>query len=116
MSKSFRFFALVITLLVFVLPLNTTQGGSITTQLQQHIDDPELTVTVTSSTSVSLSWDAWEGTGIYHVVVRNLTTAQVEQSFYTASLSANVSDLTTGDQYRFSVEKNGFVIAEDVIM
>lgn len=79
-------------------------------------DDPVLTVIETSATSVSLSWDAWEGSGPYTVTVTNQTTHQVEQSFQTHNTSTSVSNLTTGDTYRFSVAKNGFVITEDVIM
>ncbi|MFN0015991.1 MAG: fibronectin type III domain-containing protein [Saprospiraceae bacterium] len=78
--------------------------------------DPVLTVTVTSATSVLLTWDAWGGAGDYQITVTNRTTSQVEQSFTTSSLSAAVGSLNTGNTYRFSVAKNGFVIAEDVVM
>jgi len=78
--------------------------------------DSGLTVTKTSLTSVSLSWDAWPGSGNYNITVKNLTTNQVEQSFSTSSLTSNVSGLTIGSAYRFEVEKAGYVIAEDVLM
>ncbi|MEQ1746783.1 MAG: fibronectin type III domain-containing protein [Saprospiraceae bacterium] len=78
--------------------------------------DPVLTVTVTSATSVLLTWDAWGGAGDYQITVTNRTTSQVEQSFTTASLSAAVGSLNTGNTYRFSVAKNGFVIAEEIIL
>ncbi len=86
------------------------------TYLGQCETDPELTVTKTSSTSVLLTWDAWGSSGDYVVTLQNLTSQLVEQSFRTSSLSASVTNLTTGDTYRFSVERNGFVITEDVIM
>jgi len=68
------------------------------------------------TTSVLLTWDAWGSSGDYVVTVQNLTSQMVEQSFRTSSLSASVTNLNTGDTYRFSVERNGFVIAEDVLM
>ena len=75
-----------------------------------------LTVTVTSASSVALSWSAWPGAGDYTVTVLNLTTNQVEKSFSTSSTSSTVNNLSSGNTYRFSVEKAGYVITEDVIM
>lgn len=76
----------------------------------------DLTVTVTSATSVALSWNAWFGAGDYTVTVKNLTTNQIEKTFTTPFTSANISGLAIGHTYHFSVEKAGYVIAEDVIM
>lgn len=75
-----------------------------------------LTVTQTSTTAVALSWSAWLGAGDYRVTVLNLTTSQVEQQFTTSSTSAAVISLTTGNTYRFSVDKAGYIIAEDILM
>jgi hypothetical protein len=75
-----------------------------------------LTVTKTSSSSVGLSWSGWSGSGDYTVTVLNLTTSQIEQQFSTPNTVAAVSNLTTGDSYRFSVEKAGYVITEEVLM
>jgi hypothetical protein len=73
-----------------------------------------LQVTQTSPTAVSLSWT---GTGTnFRVTVTNLTTQQMEQSFTVSTTSASVSSLTSGHTYRFEVEQNGYVIAEDLIM
>lgn len=87
-----------------------------TTHLSKRVVDPILTVTISSATSVSLSWDSWPGLTDYSVTVTNLTTQQVEQSFTTPNTSASVIHLTSGDTYRFSVARNGFVIAEDIIL
>jgi hypothetical protein len=63
---------------------------------------------------VSLSWT---GTGTnFRVIVTNLTTQQMEQSFTVSTTSASVSSLTSGHTYRFEVEQNGYVIAEDLVM
>lgn len=78
----------------------------------------ELTVTATSSTSVSLSWSAssFTGTGDNTVTVTNLTLSQMEQQFTTSSTSTSVSSLRTGHTYRFEVSKNGYVIAEEIVL
>lgn len=115
MLKKMKYLTLLAFLAAFVPSLSGTPFPSPVPAFAP-LTDPALTVTKTSSTSVSLSWDAWGGTGLYQVTVTNLTTTQVEQSFSTGSTSAGVSSLSTGNTYRFSVEKNGFVIAEDVIM
>lgn len=75
----------------------------------------DLVVTKTSSTSVTLSWVS-SGSGDYLVTITNLTTSQVEQRFSTSLTSASVSGLTSGHAYRFQVEQNGYVIAEDLVM
>lgn len=113
MLKKMQCIALFALLAAFTPNLSGTQP---TVTAVSPLTDPELTVTKTPSSAVSLSWDAWSGTGLYQVTVTNLTTAQVEQSFSTGSTSTGVSSLSTGNTYRFSVEKNGFVIAEDVLM
>lgn len=74
-----------------------------------------LSITKTTSTSVSLTWSS-SGTGIYRITITNLTTSQVEHDFTVSTTSASAGSLTTGHTYRFSVEQNGFVIAEDLVM
>ncbi|GAB4493528.1 MAG: hypothetical protein OHK0019_17700 [Saprospiraceae bacterium] len=82
--------------------------------MNEEEDLSDLQVTQTSSTSVSLSWT---GTGTnFRVKVTNLTTQQVEQSFTVSTTSTPVSSLTTGHTYRFEIEQNSYVIAEDVLM
>jgi hypothetical protein len=106
----------VLSLLLLGIAAPLSSNSFSTEQVRQNWSDPELIVTVNSATSVLLEWDAWEGSGNYQVTVFNKNTQLIEQSFSTSSLSATVNDLSTGVSYTFSVEKNSFVIAEDVIM
>lgn len=76
----------------------------------------ELTVSKTSSTSVSLDWDDWEGSGGYTVRVKDLNTGNVVQSFGTFASTCTVSGLTVGTPYRFEVEKAGYIVIDDVVM
>lgn len=98
------------------LTIPVTYATQVFQQTKCASDEPGLSVAKTSDTSVSLSWEAWEGSGNYTVTVTNLTTHQVEQLFQTHLTTAAVSNLSAGDTYRFAVTKNGFVITEDVIM
>lgn len=101
-------------LVMAALPVNHTHLAA--ANPAHRVSDPELTVIITSSSSVFLSWDSWAGSGDYTVTVTNLNSFQVEQSFTTSSTSASVTNLTAGHTYRFAVAKNGFVIVEDVIL
>jgi hypothetical protein len=76
----------------------------------------DLTVSKTSSTSVGLSWAPIAGAGNYQVKVIDLTVGQTFGAYSTANTTFSISGLTTGHLYRFSVEKTGYVIAEDVVM
>jgi len=96
------------------LPTAARPAGDPTSIAQALVS--ELTVTVTSTTSVALSWSGWPGSGDYTVTVLNLTTSQQEQQFDSSSTSAAVGSLITGDTYQFIVIKAGYVIAEDLIM
>ncbi|MDO8368600.1 MAG: fibronectin type III domain-containing protein [Saprospiraceae bacterium] len=111
--KSFLFSA---TLLVAMSILTTDAHSTDLSKLGTQITESELTVTITSSTSVSLSWVGWTGSSNYTVSVLDKTTSQLVQQFTTSSTSTAVSGLTTGHNYRFSVEKDGFIIIEDDIV
>lgn len=114
-SKSY---ILVATLFVAIGFLTTAARSSFlpVSPSNERVLDSGLTVTVTSSTSVDLSWTGWLGPNNYRVTVLNLTTSQVEQQFTTPSTSTSVNSLTPGNTYRLSVDKAGYVITEDIIM
>ncbi len=121
MFKQFKIslFSLAACTVVAMAPFVGKLNGTIVSTISPDIENSlvsDLTVTIITPTSVSLVWDSWPGVGDYTVTVKNLTTNQVEQTFNTSSASASVTNLSTGDTYRFSVGKNGFVIAEDVVM
>ena len=93
-----------------------TATEPITLKSHERILISGLSVTKTSATSVGLAWSGWSGAGDYTVSVLNLTTSQLEQQFTSSNASTSVSNLTVGHTYRFSVEKAGYVITEDILM
>lgn len=74
----------------------------------------DLTVTKTSSTSADMRWTV-ESTS-YTITVTDLATSTVVRSFTTSNRYATITGLTANNAYRFSVDSNGFVIVEDVVL
>lgn len=119
MVKHFRIFLFTFiffcsgSLLYAIHSIEIPFAGNEQSDKSESISD--LSVTKTSSTSVVLTWNS-SGTGIYRITITNLITLQVEQDFTTSNTTASAGSLTTGHTYRFEVEQNGFVIAEDLVM
>jgi hypothetical protein len=82
----------------------------------QKVATSSLTVTKVSSTAADMSWTPMAGSGNYRIKVIDLTLNQTFGSYSTANTVFSVSGLTTGHLYSFSVERAGYVIAEDLIM
>jgi len=105
-----------VALLLFSLPMALRSAPpTLLLACQQAVTGgTELTVTATSSTSIDLSWSRENPS--YAVKVTDLTTSTVVRSFSTSGKYASVTGLTAGHTYRFSVDSNGYVIAEDVVV
>ncbi len=81
------------------------------------LDEPtgsKLAVTKTSSTSVDLHWRG--ESDVYTVTIVDLKTSAVVRSFVTSDTNATIGELTSGQEYRISVDGSSYVIVEDIVM
>ena len=77
-----------------------------------------LTITVTSATSVSLSWSAMTGDTFYTVTATDLSTNQKVADFTTTFTNTNISGLANGHNYQICVGdgSSDYIICEDTHM
>lgn len=112
--------SLSVAVLFAALPatLRSAQVASLSSFSHIGKGDPFLTVSQTSSSSVSLDWN-WGGMitpASYTITVTDLTTSTVLKSVTTSNMYYNVTGLTAGHTYKFTVQADNIIIMDTTMV
>ncbi|MFN0015487.1 MAG: hypothetical protein ACKVU2_13155 [Saprospiraceae bacterium] len=98
--------------LLVASPSNTSLNNHLIAQNPSAVSPSGLILDLVIQGHHLATWDVIAGSGNYMVGIVNLTTNQTHSVFSTPNNSAVISGLVSGNTYKFTIVKNGYIIID----